>query len=449
VYGQFLLANGLTGTPINLNNYNFTNIPKLTQAQIQNIANALGLPFDPNAGVAPITWADNYESPRSFQWNIAMEHELGRGWSIGGDFVYINTVHLERNRDLNSPTPIIYTGGSRTTTGATGTVTVNYLPDLTQRLCNGLRSGSICTPPNITVAVPQPGGGTANVTVTAPTTTQARPIPTLNSVQQRESSARALYRGLTFRTALRRSKYQFQAYYTLSWNYSDDDNERSAGGTTYEQGFNLRNDYNYSDLDARHLFNFNGVYELPWGVTVSGLGRLRSARPIDATAGSFSYTVPVSVTPPAGGGSPFNTTATISVNSDVNGDFGGPDRPYVALGHPMKRNAFRDRAVVNFDLRVAKRFNLPREGMFVNFTVDFFNLFDNDNVIYGGLNKIYGPGVNPATGAVVAPNSTFQQLRSPASCLSASNPRGNKSCYDTNNIPGAPFQMQVGVRFQF
>jgi hypothetical protein len=447
VYGQFFLAG------INLNNFPLDNLPALTMTDIQTIATALALPFDPNQGVQPIAIANNFESPRSLQWNAAMEHELTRGLTVGWDFVYINTVHLQRNRDLNMPTPIIHAGGMATGgTGAAGngTVVVNYLPDLSMHPCFGLIASSICTPANVTVSVPQGGGGSANVTVTSPFATRTRPITSLGQVQQRESSGRALYRAFTLRSTFRRQKYQLQAYYTLGYNYSDDDNERDAGGFAYENGFNLIPEYNYSNLDVRHLFVFNGVYELPWGFVVSGLGRFRSARPMDASAGSFTYTVPVTVTPPtAAGVAPFNTTASITVNADNNGSRGGSDRPLATPTSPFQRNSFRDRANYSLDMRVSKKFDLPREGMFVQITADFFNLFNFDNITYGSTNRTYGSGFNPVTGAIVNPSSTFQIVRSPTNCLSASNPRGNKSCYNTNNSPGAPFQMQFGVRFQF
>jgi len=445
VFGQFFLAG------INLNTVDFNHLPALTMANIQTIATALALPFDPNQGVQPLGWANNYESPRSWQWNIAGEHELARGLSIGADFVYINTVHLQRNRDLNMPTPSAFAGGVRTGgTGAAGngTVSVNFPADQTMRQCFGLLAGSVCAP-SVTVSVPQNAAGTvtANVTVAVPAV--SRVISSLGQVQQRESSARALYRATTFRTTFRRTKYQLQAYYTLGWNFSDDDNERDSGGFPYENGFNLHNDYNFSNLDTRHLFVFNGVYELPWGLTVSGLGRFRSGRPMDASVGTFTYSVPVTVTPPTASGlAPFNTTGTVTVNADANGSRGGSDRPMQTLTQAFKRNSFRDRANYSLDMRVAKKFNLPREGMFLSLTFDFFNLFNFDNIIYGSTNKTFGPGFNPL-GAAVAPPSNFQQLRVATACLTATNPRGNKSCYDSNNSPGAPFQMQVGLRFQF
>ena len=48
------------------------------------------------------------------------------------------------------------------------------------------------------------------------------------------------------RANLRRSWGQFSAFYTLSENMSDDDNERDAGGVIYQNTFDLAPEYNYS-----------------------------------------------------------------------------------------------------------------------------------------------------------------------------------------------------------
>jgi hypothetical protein len=218
-----------------------------------------------------------------------------------------------------------------------------------------------------------------------------------------------------------------QAFYTLSYNYSDDDNERLASGFDHDNEFNLAPEYNFARLDARHMFTYNGLVDLPWGFTISSLGRFRSGRPIEPLAGS-----------------------------DVNGDNTNfPDRAFAAPGVPFKRNSFRDRRNLNVDMRVAKKFKLPHEGMHLDITADFFNLFNFDNVVFVGgtpspFNPLdtYGVGVNP-DGTTRDPNAAFQQLKAPAFCLTPSNPGGNKACYNTNGTPGSPFTVQLGIRFQF
>jgi hypothetical protein len=456
VYGQFLWANGAAGPAIDLDTLTLSTLPTLTPAQLTNIAVGLGLPFDPNQGAQPTTWADDYSSPRSWNWNIGVQREMIRGLTMGVDLAYINTVHLQRNRDWNLPTPVVFLGASRP--GPSGT-TVNFPADASQRPCFGLFAGTACTP---SVTVTLSNASTATVTVPS----FARPISTLGQVQVRESNARALYRAFTYRLTYRRKRYQFQTYYTFSKNKSDDDNERDAGGNSAVQNiFQLRSDYSYSNLDARHLVVFNSVVELPYDFTIGALGKFRSGRPFSPTTGTITaFAVPTAANIT---GLPAGVTVTsitvASTTNDPNGDRYGvdanrpTDRPFLAPGISYGRNSFRDRAIYNFDLRAAKTIRLPREGMRLEITVDFFNLFNFDNVVYGSSRKNFGSGISATNAALVTPPTTFMQLKDPTLCETPLLPPTgtvlrNKSCYDANNIPNfqsQPFQMQVGIRFQF
>ena len=292
--------------------------------------------------------------------------------------------------------------------------------------------------------------GSPTLTGTVDVPLLQRPIPSLGSVQVRETNARALYRAFTLRTTFRRPKYQFQAYFTRGKNLSDDDNERDSGGQSASNSFNYTSDYGYSNLDVKYLLVFNSTVQFPWGMKASGLAKLRSGRPVNASTGSvIAFAAPTVANI---SGVPAGTTAAItlpSASTDPNRDLFFTDRPFSAPGVTYPRNSFRDRAIYNIDLRVAKEIKLPREGMRIDLTVDFFNLFNFNNVLYGSSRKNHSNGISATNAAVQTPGSTFLQLYDPAKCLTATNPSGNKSCYDTNNTPGLPFQMQVGVRFQF
>jgi len=262
-----------------------------------------------------------------------------------------------------------------------------------------------------------------------PAFTQGRPIASLSNITLRESTARSFYKAMTIRSSFRRSRYQFQAYYTLSWNYSSDDNERTATGYNYDNPFNLAPEYAFSNLDARHLVRVNGLVDLPLGFTVSALSRFTSGHPLDPVIGSV-----------ANGAEPSFLS---------NGD-----RAFQAPGVPFRRNSFRDRATSGVDLRIAKKFRLPREGTFLDLTADFFNIFNFKNVVFtggndgvSGNNRRYGLGVNP-DGTIRPANAAFLRLKDPSFCSK------NSGCYDTNNFPGAngaipPFTVQLGIRFQF
>jgi len=392
VFGQIFLAG------INLNSLSLGQLPTLTPDNLTAISSALGITPNLFQGAQPLSWANDYESPRSWQWSVGGEREVARNWTVGADFVYINTVQLQRNRDLNLPAPILVGN------------------DLSQRPCFRIAAGT--APCGTSTTGTPPGTGTI-----------LRPITSLSSLTLRESTARALYRGFTLRATHRGPKYQMQAYYTLGYNNSDDDNERSATGFNYDNSFNLSPEYGPSNLDVRHLLAVSGIWRLPAGFTVSGNGRFSSARPLDQVVGS-----------------------------DANGDnnrFG--DRPFIGPGVTFPRNAFRDRAVYATNFRFAwDAFTLlrktgwsPRETMQLDITADFFNIFNYDNVTYGSTNREFGLGISPTSGAVVAPNARFQRLRVSTACLSPTNLTGNKNCYDTVNNVGSPFQMQLGIRFQF
>lgn len=237
----------------------------------------------------------------------------------------------------------------------------------------------------------------------------ARPVPTLNQFTVRESSSRSLYRAGTFNTQYRLKRFQFQAFYTLASTFSDDDNERDSGGFVYQDSFNLIPEYNYSNLDIRHQFASNGTFNLPLGFEVSGIFRARSGLPLNAVAGS-----------------------------DLNRDGNNNDRPYLTAGVPLARNAYRNRAISNMDMRFMKNFKLVKEGVRAQLSVEFFNMLNADNVIFAGGANIYGAGVLAATGQMAPVDARFMRLR-------LANGR-----YDTNNSQvGNPRQVQFAFRFFF
>lgn len=355
---------------IDLNNFTLDKLPVLTAQQVQSVAAALGLAnFDPFTGVQLTTWANDYENPKSYQFGGGVERELGGGFSVGVDYSQVNTFYLQRNRDVNLPTPTL-----RTTA-----------VDAAQRPYFGVNGG------------------------TGPA--QARPIPTLGAIQVRESTGRSVYQSMTVRANLRRKRVQLNAFYTLSRNLSNDDNERDAGGVLFENAYNLGSEFNYSRLDRRHQFVASPVVFLPYGFDVSSAIRLRSALPIDAGFGS-----------------------------DANSDAGGSDRPYSAVGVPFKRNSFRNFATYEIDMRIQKGISLGNDRRLL-FTAEFFNLPNAEN-----LQLPFGNArVTNYCAAPVPTNCGFSGPTN-ADFLQKKDASGN---YILTNNPGAPFQLQFGARFQF
>lgn len=372
---------------VNLNNFPLNKLPILTAEQVQSIAGALGLSgFSPFTGAQPILMEPHFKNPRSYQAGLGVEREMARGLTVGADFAYVNTIHLQRNREVNIPVPFL-----RAT-------------DPAQRPFYGLRTAVTAAPCS-----------------TAPAGSCVRPIPSLGSIQLRESSARSLYRALTLRAKFQRKWGQFNAFYTLSKSLSDDDNERDAGGVGYDDNYNFVPEYGPARLDRRHQFLFSPVMFLPMGFDLSSAVRILSGRPIDATLGSDNS--------PAG-----------------NEDLVSNDRPYAAPGVPFQRNAFRNRAIYNIDLRGQKRFNLG-ETRRVIFSVEAFNILNLENIELAGTAVTNYCASATATCGFLAPtNPNFLSLRdnNPTSTRFGSLLLGNNP-----NAFGGVFQLQFGARFQF
>jgi hypothetical protein len=159
----------------------------------------------------------------------------------------------------------------------------------------------------------------------------------VGEIRSTESSAKSLYQGLTFTLNKRFSnRFQFQANYLLSWDRSDDDNERDPFTFRYADPRDLTPEYGYSDRDQRHRFNAFATFELPYDVTISPIVQYRSAQPISVV-----------------------------------------DRG--VFPNIIQRNTMRlDNEFFTFDFRASKTFKLTEkvslEGIF-----EAFNLFNNRN----------------------------------------------------------------------
>ncbi|MEO6588979.1 MAG: carboxypeptidase regulatory-like domain-containing protein [Pyrinomonadaceae bacterium] len=102
----------------------------------------------------------------------------------------------------------------------------------------------------------------------------------VGEIRSTESSGKSLYQGLTFTFNKRFSNhFQFQANYLLSWDRSDDDNERDPFTFRYADPRDLSAEYGYSDRDQRHRFNAFATFALPYDITLSPIVQYRSAQP--------------------------------------------------------------------------------------------------------------------------------------------------------------------------
>ena len=100
-----------------------------------------------------------------------------------------------------------------------------------------------------------------------------------------EATGKSQYHGVTFGLTKRFSRnYQFQANYTLSWDKSDDDQERDPFTYRYIRYDNLDAEYGYSDRDQRHRLNAFLLWIAPGKVNVNLRYAYRSAQPLSLNA---------------------------------------------------------------------------------------------------------------------------------------------------------------------
>ena len=105
----------------------------------------------------------------------------------------------------------------------------------------------------------------------------------VGEIRSTESSAKSLYQGITFTFNKRFSnRWQFQANYLLSFDKSDDDNERDPFTFRYADPRDFGPEYNWSDRDQRHRFNAFATFLLPYEINLSPIVQYRSAQPTSA-----------------------------------------------------------------------------------------------------------------------------------------------------------------------
>ena len=231
-----------------------------------------------------------------------------------------------------------------------------------------------------------------------------RPDPRFGPIYITESSARSLYRSMTSTLSIRRQSYVLDASYTLGFLKSHDDHENGGFSSPfYVNAFNLDNEYGWSNIDQRHQFMANNVFFLPAGFQFSSMMRFNSGRPFSARTGS-----------------------------DSNRDGIVTDRALLD-GSVVDRNTFRNTGYADVSMRVQKNFTLPNEKGTLSFSAEIFNLLDFDNVEISSANQTYGSDLS-----VPSTNANFGRTQD-----------ANGNYLSGSTLRTSPFQVQLGVRFEF
>ncbi|HEY5907139.1 MAG TPA: TonB-dependent receptor, partial [Vicinamibacteria bacterium] len=178
------------------------------------------------------------------------------------------------------------------------------------------------------------------------------------------STARSNYSGLTFAFTKRWSKnYQFQLNYSLSWDKSDDDNERDPFTFAYAKITDLEAEYGYSERDQRHRVNGFLLWQAPGKVNVNFRYSYRSAQPLSYCARGVASYCTTDTTPSQ---APFVAGPSDRVR---------PDGSVVQRNTGRKENTYSA-----LDLRVSREFKLGQR-VAVEPILEIFNLFNATNLL--------------------------------------------------------------------
>ena len=250
---------------------------------------SLAGPFRPNIFVVD----KDFQNPRTFTATVGYERELGRGLAGALSFTHAETDNLTRFFNAND--------------AVFGAPWADVLPG---------------------------GNGLGSLTVV-------------------QSSAKSRYNGAT--VELRRmtgAHLQFQVNYTLSFDKSDDDNERDPFIFRYARADALDREYGWSDRDQRHRVNAWVLAVLPGDFYMNNRVSLYSPQPMSQDC---TPTVPGAIERAA-----------------------SPADRICADGTILQRNTLRrDNGYFAWDIRLSKPFNFGRNTVEAIFEV--FNVTNADN----------------------------------------------------------------------
>jgi hypothetical protein len=331
-------------------------------------------------------FAPTFRNPRSGQVSVAFEQQLDRDTKVTIGYTRNSSWPLQRRLDRNLYPPVVLPNGLPVypSQDAAG----NVVPASGFNATTGL--------PIFTTAT----GATVAAKIT-------RPDPTIGQFNVNESIGHSTYDGGYVSLQRMMSHHlQFGVNYTYAKSRDDDSNERDYNRQYELNTYNLKADAAYSKNDIRHNANFNVLYEIGRGFSVSTLLLARTGSPGRYVLGS-------------------------DIQNDGNKD---NDRPIIN-GQVVSRDSVRLPGFFDWDLRLTKEFKLT-EGKRLVFTAEGFNLTRASNKTFNGDgDSVFGKpqaSINPNTGFAYANNSAGIPSNAPG----------------TDRF-GGPRQAQLGLRFIF
>ena len=334
----------------------------------------------------------HFVAPNTQQWNLTLQHALGRQWVLEVGYVGTHTVHLRETRtDIEAS---LATAAHPITLTAT--------------------DGTVYTITESTTSNGQARSNNAG-------------INGYSGMQIFANDAYSHYNSLQTTVSRRWNAGYFQAAYTFSRSTDATSSGNTALNTAFNDESSLANSRGLSDFDRTHRFVISYRYDLPFfqgetgakralltGWAVSGISVFQSGTPfsvLDSSAGTAyiggglqSGTVGAQLAP---GGSIAAGLTSGSISDRVNNGYLNasnfttapladpagcaldPNACTTAFGN-LGRNIYRGPFQQNWDFSLIKNFKFG-ERQSLRFTTDFFNIWNHANFANPAVTDVENP----------------------------------------------------------
>jgi hypothetical protein len=288
------------------------------------------------------TFAPDIDDPRVLQVSAGFQKQIGSSWSFDSDFIFSKGTHLANGQDINV---FLDPKGSG--------YALNPSPPLSLN----------------------------------PTGAIIRPDPAYQGITYFETNLISEYMAVAS-SITKRFSQRWQGSITDTIMIKN--NDQGSGGLP-SQGFseiaNINNilcpscEWGRGVGFQRNTFRFNGVYQGPWGVTMSGIVYLGTGSYFDD-----SYSAPAGRLDLASGQYGDNlliSSTGVTIPANVLSRFNGPAT--FATGSTLPRDALKGLPLYKTDMRLSKDFKIIERFRFTTM-VEAFNVFNHPN--YGSYQTV-------------------------------------------------------------
>jgi hypothetical protein len=316
--------------------------------------------------------------PESYQLNVGVERDLGRGFSIEANFTFTRGIHLWR--EFNANAPILPAGYKNFTEFLASRDFANFINPATaaRPLYSAATAGELVrfvygsSASNTVIRSIEFGVPVSVMNLNSPSSTtmleaalaainSLRPDPTRGELEQLISAGNSFYRGMT--VELRKqfgSGFAFRAGYTLS--RLIDDGIVNTSDALVPGDF--RAERARSLLDRRHRFVFSGTFDV----------RVFQLSPIWRVASGAPFNISI-------GGVDRNLDDVSNDRPNYSGDLRSLSVPPIGQIGNLPRNAGRGPGLFVFDLNVTREIHLGR--VVVRPSVEFDNVLNKTVFSFG------------------------------------------------------------------